>query len=250
MQYVYKLLAIWQAALLITIPSLSLQAAIPRQIQAQGQGQYPQQITQDSQSAAAIKEVRNSVESMKHAIRNQETEIRTFEEKLESLDSIIESIRDELSNTSMSHKEQLKGSTGAFESKLTSVETSIKGILADLKQFQAYTAESSAALLLYQKKITDLEKSVTLQNQNMDDMQAAIKSLTEVLQIKHSVPSKLSTNSSLSTATAEGVYTVKDGDSLDKIARAHQTTIKALKELNNLTTDRIVVGKQLKIPSS
>ncbi|MGA2786536.1 MAG: LysM peptidoglycan-binding domain-containing protein [Verrucomicrobiota bacterium] len=44
-------------------------------------------------------------------------------------------------------------------------------------------------------------------------------------------------------------YTVKSGDSLTKIAKAHGTTVKALRAENNLTTDHIKVGQKLKIPA-
>jgi LysM repeat protein len=43
-------------------------------------------------------------------------------------------------------------------------------------------------------------------------------------------------------------YVVKTGDTLDRIARAHRTTVKALKMANGLTSDRIAVGRVLKMP--
>jgi LysM repeat protein len=47
--------------------------------------------------------------------------------------------------------------------------------------------------------------------------------------------------------TAAGFYVVKSGDTLTRIARAHGTTIKALKTANHLTSDRIVVGQKLRL---
>ena len=44
-------------------------------------------------------------------------------------------------------------------------------------------------------------------------------------------------------------YTVKSGDTLTKIAKAHGTTVKAIEAANGLTTTKISVGKKLKIPS-
>ncbi|HEX7569025.1 MAG TPA: LysM peptidoglycan-binding domain-containing protein, partial [Verrucomicrobiae bacterium] len=44
-------------------------------------------------------------------------------------------------------------------------------------------------------------------------------------------------------------YTVKSGDTLTKIAKAHRTTVKAIEAANGLTTTKIAVGKKLKIPS-
>lgn len=45
-------------------------------------------------------------------------------------------------------------------------------------------------------------------------------------------------------------YTVKRGDTLSRIAKAHGTTVKALMLANGLTSDRIAVGKTLTVPSS
>jgi len=48
---------------------------------------------------------------------------------------------------------------------------------------------------------------------------------------------------------AEKTYVVKSGDTLLKIAKANGTTVKALRSANGLNTDRITVGRKLKIPS-
>jgi LysM repeat protein len=53
---------------------------------------------------------------------------------------------------------------------------------------------------------------------------------------------------STGSGVAGETYTVKSGDSLTKIAKAHGTTVKAIKAENNLNTDHIKVGQKLKIP--
>ena len=45
-------------------------------------------------------------------------------------------------------------------------------------------------------------------------------------------------------------YTVKPGDSLYKIANNYNTTVNAIKDLNNLKSNNLSIGQQLKIPSS
>ena len=58
---------------------------------------------------------------------------------------------------------------------------------------------------------------------------------------------------SVATATVgsgtENTYLVKAGDTLLKIAMANGTTVKEIKALNGLTTDRIKVGDKLKLPA-
>ncbi len=51
------------------------------------------------------------------------------------------------------------------------------------------------------------------------------------------------------TSDGSQAYSVKSGDNLEKIAKQHGTTVKALRTANNLKTDRITVGQKLKIPA-
>lgn len=51
-----------------------------------------------------------------------------------------------------------------------------------------------------------------------------------------------------SAVVDSNVYVVKSGDTLSRIATANKTTVKDLKSINGLTTDRINVGQKLKLP--
>jgi LysM repeat protein len=52
------------------------------------------------------------------------------------------------------------------------------------------------------------------------------------------------------TSKIVGHYVVKAGDTLDRIARTHGTTVRAIKAANGLTSDRLVVGHSLKLPKA
>ena len=45
------------------------------------------------------------------------------------------------------------------------------------------------------------------------------------------------------------VYTVKSGDTLTRIAERHGTTVRQLRQANNLPTSRVNIGQKLKIPA-
>ncbi len=49
---------------------------------------------------------------------------------------------------------------------------------------------------------------------------------------------------------AADVYVVKSNDTLGRIAREYKTTVKALRETNNLKSDAIKVGQKLKLPAA
>src|SRR5262245_743471 len=54
--------------------------------------------------------------------------------------------------------------------------------------------------------------------------------------------------STTSAVSTDGSYVVKPGDNLTTIAKAHGTTVKALRAANNLKTDQIRVNQKLKLP--
>ncbi|MBA3817107.1 MAG: LysM peptidoglycan-binding domain-containing protein [Parachlamydiaceae bacterium] len=202
----------------------------------------------DDENATLVKEMRDSLDDIRHEVNNHESEIRIYDEKLKNLENIIDSVRDQVSESSQAHKEQLKGNSNTLESKITSIENIIKGVVTDLRQFKTHANDSSIALAQYKQKISELEKIVEQQNQNLDHLQAAMRSLMEALVVKESAPSKPSAVSMTAEISAPGLYRVKAGDSLEKIARLHQTTVSVIKDLNGLSHDRIVVGQVLKIP--
>jgi LysM repeat protein len=50
------------------------------------------------------------------------------------------------------------------------------------------------------------------------------------------------------TASGEQLYSVVSGDNLTRIAAKYTTTVRALRSVNGLSTDRLTVGQKLKIP--
>ncbi|MDB6025729.1 MAG: peptidoglycan-binding protein [Verrucomicrobiales bacterium] len=54
----------------------------------------------------------------------------------------------------------------------------------------------------------------------------------------------------LDGAANDSLYVVKPGDVLERIAKNHGTSVKALKMANNLKTDRLKVGQKLKLPAA
>ena len=59
------------------------------------------------------------------------------------------------------------------------------------------------------------------------------------------IPNQFGTNDKIENYST---YTVKSGDSLYKIASLYQTSVNAIKDLNNLTSNSLSIGQVLKIP--
>lgn len=62
-------------------------------------------------------------------------------------------------------------------------------------------------------------------------------------------PSNAALPTSQESAHGERIYVVKSGDTLLKIAHVHGTTAKAIRDFNHLRSDRLIVGRKLKLPS-
>jgi LysM repeat protein len=179
----------------------------------------------------------DNLSALRHAQGNHEAELRQIDNKFQNVELIIESMRKQLHEINKGNKDLVTTSTANFSAKVGDVELTMRSLIADLQQFKTHANETSTALGQFQQRITDLEKLSEQQRKYIEHLQNAIKALTELLQGKD-----------VDSQSAGQVYSVKVGDSLGEIAQKHGTTIKEIKLLNNLTTDRINVNQKLKIP--
>ncbi len=72
-------------------------------------------------------------------------------------------------------------------------------------------------------------------DQNISHLQQSLQALAKAMAAGHETNSE--------------VYVVKSGDSLEKIAKKHQTTVQAIIDLNGLKSSKIWAGQKLKIPT-
>lgn len=219
-------------------PFLLLIIALPLLAAAQS---YQGRATPDE----AIRQLRANVSDLKNEVRNHEVEIRTFEEKLQNQESSLEIIRQQLADDLQQGKDHIRATTMNLEGKIHPLDNSLKGVITDLKQLHSQANDSVGVLNQYKLKLSELEQIVTAQNEHIKHLEAALKSLMEVLQVKEAANKEIA---AVRSGTVAGTYKVQSGDSLEKIAKIHGVSIKALKEVNNLASDRIIVGQTLKIP--
>ena len=126
-------------------------------------------------------------------------------------------------------KRSSSGGNKNYEERMNQLESMQQKILTDLRQLSGSTNQIAQSLAV-------LEKQIANQNER----------LNEVVKLK----STLNTISkAIGTNGASGkMHKVKSGDTLEKIARNHNTSIESLKRINGLTSSTIIVGQQLRIP--
>jgi LysM repeat protein len=183
-----------------------------------------------------LKEVRDVVDILRHEVENYGKELQMAQEQLNNQESTLSILRQQMLESSQTTKETLKGNGSLWESKIASLEAVNKTFIADLTHLKTHANETIKVLEQWDKRIQDQEKQTTLQRKNIESLQAALRALTAALEVKEGISNDSKT------------YQIRPRDSLEKIAKEHNTTVKAIKELNNLTSDRIVVGRQIQIP--
>ena len=90
--------------------------------------------------------------------------------------------------------------------------------------------------------------SVSLASANVSDRAAAAPPAVLQSNPATAVPSEVVMPAPL--AQTQGLYVIKSGDTLSSIARACGSTVKALKSVNSLASDRLMVGQKLRLPES
>ncbi len=201
----------------------------------------PRRYAYEEENNTLLRELRDGVDDIRHEVNNHESEIRIYEEKLNTMEAAIDAIRQQVNESHQVNKDLLKDSAVNTELKLNSLESSVKGLIADLKQFKNHANDSSSVLGQYKQKLIEMEKVIEGQNRNIENLQSALKSMMDALQVKSGLDKG-------PVADSGKTYKVKSGDNLDKIARSQGTTIQALKSANNMANDRINVGQVLKLP--
>ena len=121
------------------------------------------------------------------------------------------------------------------------VEIIVKSIIEYLALSDTYKVKSGDTLYSIAKKynisVNELKELNNLKNNNI--------TIGQVLKIKSNIPSE--------EVTEKNYYIVKSGDTLYSIAKKYNTTVDEIKKLNNLKSDNLSIGMELKIkeePSS
>jgi LysM repeat protein len=152
-----------------------------------------------------------------------------------------------------SHIEEMRTEIADLKHALHGTEVEVK-LLEERLESQESQASNwiSDDLALLQKKITILEKSFdklnheirslsTYANQTTSSLSQYRDQIIELDQKMHAISEKRSNS-------LPRKYLVKSGDSLGKIAQQYGVSLDALKQENQLLSDKILIGQQLRIP--
>ncbi len=179
----------------------------------------------------ALDEMRIELSDMKHSLNNSQVEIQLLEEKIRAQD-ISHNISKTQSTSSALNAEQ---KLAYIERRLVQLESLQEKLASELRKLSLHANQTSGSLSDYQNRINGIETDIASQSQRvqeLSELKTTLKSISKAIKAK----------------STKETYTVKGGDTLEKIARMYKTSVEAIKKENQLNSTKIVVGQDLKIP--
>ena len=171
----------------------------------------------------------------------QVLKIPTTKEEIPSIDTITYTVKSGDSLYSIANKYNTTVNDLKSLNNLTSNTLSIGQVLkipsdSEETDYITYQVVSGDSLYSIAKKYSITVNTI----KDINNLSSNLLNIGQTLKI----PSSVSTEPTYLT------YQVVSGDSLYSIARKYNTTVDAIKNLNNLTTNNLSIGQILKIPSS
>jgi len=178
--------------------------------------------------------IRTEMEDLKHDLNSSEIELHILEGKLIDQDDALASIKKQTLESIHTKLSQIDDKLTTFEKNLKVVQKQQDESNSDIKKLSTHASETNTALSQYRDKIDELEKCIEDYSKKISQI-SELKTSFEKLMKSISEPEQLS-------------YVVKEGDSLEKIAKDHKISIQTLKDANHFEGDLIKVGQKIVIP--
>lgn len=185
----------------------------------------------------AMHEAKTSVEDFRHTLNTFKAEFEILDGRFKYFENALAAIKREDLERYHSKIEGLSAQVGQLEKKLSTLERVREAQATQLEQLTQHANESTVALTQAKQRIDELESELKGYHRKFDELAKLKGSIESLARNLKAEPEKAKT------------YRVRPGDTLEKIAKAHGTSVDKLKKLNDLGIDLIVVGQELKLPN-
>ena len=182
-----------------------------------------------------LHEVQTHLDELKHDLNCFQTELQIMDGKIRYYENALAHFKEQDLEKQKEAIDQMGKELRLLLQKWSQWEKSKETEKGELLQLSSYANETQIILSQFKMRLVELEQMILTQNRRFEEM-SKIKTTLE------SVAKSLKPSSSSST------HRVKPGETLEKIASLHQTKVDRIKKLNDLSSDLIVVGQELKIP--
>lgn len=180
-----------------------------------------------------LHELQTNLDDVHHDLNCFQTELQILDGRIKYYENALTSLKQQDFEKQQWKIDRLAEQIAALEKKYSSFETSHETSAQDVQQLTSHANETSAAMIQFKKRLTELEQEIQSQNRRFD----------EIAKLKNNIEGLAQHLSG--EVSNKKTYRVRPGDTLDKIARFHKITIERLKKINSLDQDLIVVGQEL-----
>jgi LysM repeat protein len=177
--------------------------------------------------------------ALSHRIHACETEMEMLKNSISTQEQAREALEKEVSSLLRATRESIVDANEGSSQRQKTFDKNLEKLTQDLKQLKTHSNDLSLTINDLSKSIQTIKENERQQGQAIKELEQAMRALTLALGGKPS-------NKPSSDGKAAS-YTVKSGDSLERIARAHGMTLSEIKELNNLKTSTIHPGQELAV---
>jgi LysM repeat protein len=183
----------------------------------------------------SMHEMQTSIDDLRHDLNCYQTELQILDGRIKYYENALTGLKQQDLEKVDSKINALSQQIAALEKKSSQSDQIRENGVQDLQQLTAHANETTAALTQFKNRINELEQELAAHSRHFEEI-AKLKGHFEGLskQFKETASKK--------------TYQVRAGDTIEKIARFHQTTAERIKKANDLKQDLIVVGQELVIP--
>jgi LysM repeat protein len=122
-------------------------------------------------------------------------------------------------------------------------------VASGLSEGTEHTIIKGDSFYTLSKKYNVSQRAIANANSGVDPTRLKIGQKIKIPPASPASATPAGNGATVASAGGEKLYTVKSGDTLNRIAKSNGVTLKALRAENSLKTDQIKVGQKLKIPS-
>jgi len=188
------------------------------------------------QMELTLHEVQTNLDDLRHDLNCFHTEMQITDGKIKHQEDTLQNLKQQHLEKNQNKIDILSKQLANLENKLSSFENKYNNSNCDISKLSNHANDTTLALTQHKQKINELENLLITQNQRFNDL----------IKIKNTLEDLVKTIKSDSGNYF--TYKVKSKDTLEKISKINNVTIEAIKKLNNLENDLIVIGQDLKIP--
>lgn len=179
-------------------------------------------------------ELRIELDDLKHALKTTQVDLNLLDERLKKQDNSLRQSKDQVQSKDTSSLHLFSLQINTLEKKVAALEKTLEKAANDLRSLNAVATQTL-------NKTQELEQNFLSHEKRLDEvihLKGALTNISKAIKGQASVETPSSTKG----------YRVKAGDSLEKIARQHHTSVETLRKINHLASDKIVIGQELRLP--